>query len=348
MRQTLRFGVIGLGRMGRTRLATISRHPDTEAIVAYDPEPGEVEPGIRLVDDARAVIESEVDAVFVCTPNRVTPDIVCAALDSGKHVFAEKPPGRSVRDVERILRSEEARPDLKLKFGFNHRHHLGIVEAKAIADSQRYGRLLWARGVYGKGERPSNDLDWRNDPHEAGGGILLDQGIHMVDLLRYFLGDFAEVKSMCATSFWDTPVEDNAFALFRTETGRIGSLHSSFTQWKHLFRLELGFSDGYLTVDGMPSSTRSYRDERIVHAQRRTGPLFTVGNPPEESRFYNMDPSWDHELEEFVECVDRGLPIRHGTSRDAYEAMRAVAAIYGGDEHFAPGFIDVDAASVER
>lgn len=334
MRQPLRFGVIGLGRMGQTRLDTIERHPDTEATVGYDPRPVESNRGLRLVDDARAVIESDVDAVFVCTPNRHTPDLICAALDEGKHVFAEKPPGRSVRDVERILEAEAAHPELKLKFGFNHRHHLGIVEAKSIVDSQRYGRLLWGRGVYGKGERPVNEQDWRNDPNEAGGGILLDQGIHMVDLLRYFLGDFVEIKSMCSTAFWDVPVEDNAFALFRTSSGRIGSLHSSFTQWKHLFRLELGFSDGYLTVDGMPSSTRSYRDERIVHAQRRIGPSFTVGNPPEESRFYNIDPSWDHELAEFVESVDRGLPIRHGTSRDAHEAMKAVWEIYRGDDHF--------------
>jgi predicted dehydrogenase len=322
--------------MGRIRLETIDSHPDTVAVVAHDPANRSIAGDLTVVDDVDTLLAHDIDAVFVCTPNRVTPDVVCAALDAGKHVFSEKPPGRTVEDIERIMEAEARNPGLTLKFGFNHRHHLGIIEAKSIIDSQRYGRVLWARGVYGKGERLVAATEWRNDPHEAGGGILLDQGIHMLDLLRYVLGDFVEIKSMCTNAFWDSPLEDNAFALLRTAEGRIGMLHSSFTQWKHLFRLEVGFSDGYLVVDGMPSSTRSYRDERITHARRRTGVGFTVGNPPEESLFFNVDPSWDLELAEFVECVDRGIPVAHGSSSDAHAAMLAVRAIYEDDQKFGP------------
>ena len=141
---------------------------------------------------------------------------------------------------------------------------------------------------------------------------------------------------MCTTAFWDTPLEDNAFALLRTEKGRVGMLHSSFTQWKHLFSLQIYFTDGYLSVDGMPSTTRSYRDEMITHARRRTGNGFTIGNPPEESKFFNTDPSWDLELAEFMDCVKNGKAVTEGSSEDAYQAMRLVHAIYENDEQFQP------------
>jgi len=329
MPDPIRFGIIGLGRMGQTRVETITAHPEANAVIGFDVEPGRAESlGLKGADSPDAVLEADVDAVFVCTPNRFTPEIVARALDAGKHVFAEKPPGRTVEDVELILEAERRNRGQALKFGFNHRHHLGIIEAKAIVDSQRYGRVLWARGVYGKGEQPAGINSWRDDPEMSGGGILLDQGIHMLDLLRHFLGDFTDIKSMCTSSFWDSTLEDNAFAIMQTDNGRIGSIHSSFTQWKHLFRLEIGMSDGYVVVDGMPSSTRSYRDELLFHGRRRTGAGFTVGNPPEESMFFNHDPSWKNELGEFISCVQHDLPVMHGTSTDAYEAMRMVHAIY--------------------
>jgi len=332
MRQPVRIGIVGLGRMGGIRARTIDANPDAIAVAGSDvtvPKSGF--DGLQICEDYEAVIASDVDAVFVCTPNRFSPDIVVAALDAGKHVLCEKPPGCNMEDIERIIEAERRNPGLTLKFGFNHRYHLGIVEARRIVDSECYGRVLWARGVYGKGERIPDAANWRNDPEKCGGGILLDQGIHMVDLLRYFCGDISEIKSMCATAFWNTPMEDNAFALLRTKTGQIATLHSSFTQWKHLFQLDICMADGYLTVDGMPSSTRSYRDETITHARRRTSNGFTVGNPPEESRFFNSDPSWEMELEEFVDCVNNDRPLRHGTSTDAYEAMRMVHAIYEND-----------------
>lgn len=336
MTEPIRIGIVGLGRMGRIRAGTIAANRDTIAVVGSDPElPTGGFDDLELHTDHEKVIDSDVDAVFVCTPNRFAPDVVIAALEAGKHVFCEKPPGRTMEDIERIIETEGRHPDQILKFGFNHRYHLGILEAKKIVDTQQYGRVLWARGTYGKGERVAEVGAWRNDPGLAGGGILLDQGIHMLDLLRFFLGDFNEIKSMCTTAFWNTPMEDNAFALLRGEEGRIAMLHSSYTQWKHSFQLDICFADGYLTVDGMPSTSRSYRDERITHARRRTGDGFTVGNPPEETRFFNHDPSWEMELDEFVDCIRYRRPVRHGSSADAYEAMRMVHAIYEGDSSFA-------------
>lgn len=326
-------GIVGLGKMGLIRAATIRDSADTVLVAGTDPHPPKKGlEGVRLLPDARAVIESGVDAVFVCTPNRLIPEVAVAALDAGKHVFCEKPPGRSMRDIERIIEAERRNPGRVLKIGFNHRYHHGIMEAKTLVESGKYGRILWMRGIYGKAESAAYPSDWRRDPEMAGGGILLDQGIHMLDLFRHFCGEFNEIKSMCTTAVVDTPLEDNAFALLRTDGGTIAMLHSSATQWKHRFTLEIFAEDGYVIVDGMPSSTRSYRDEWLVEAHKAAG--FAVGNPPEQRTFCNTDPSWELELAEFVECVREGRPVRHGTSADAYETMRLVFGIYADDPAF--------------
>lgn len=346
MNHPIKIGIIGLGKMGGIRAQTVRQNDHT--VLSYGTDPNPPAKGFEdmtLLPDWQAVIDSDVDAVFVCTPNRFIPDIVVTALDAGKHVFCEKPPGRNLQDVERILEAERRNPGLVLKVGFNHRYHYGIMEAKKIVDSGKYGRIMWMRGIYGKAQGSGNPNEWRNDPEMAGGGILLDQGIHMLDLFRYFGGEFTEIKSMCTTAFWDIPVEDNAFALLRNERC-IAMLHSSFTQWKHRFTLEIFMEDGYVIVDGMPSSTRSYRDEWIIQARRGTG--FAIGNPVEERTFCNTDPSWELELAEFVESIRTGRPLKNGTSRDAYETMKLVIGIYEADERFRNRRVKTEKSSMEQ
>jgi len=334
MVEPVRIGIVGLGKMGGIRAQTIRHNESTLLVSGTDPNPpGHGFKHMAYLPDYRAVIDSDVDAVFVCTPNRFIPDIACEALDAGKHVFCEKPPGRDLKDVERIMEAEQRNPDRVLKIGFNHRYHFGIMEAKKLVESGKYGDILWMRGVYGKAQGSGNPAEWRADPALAGGGILLDQGIHMLDLFRYFGGEFSEIKSMCSRAFWDFPMEDNAFALLRNDDGTVAMLHSSFTQWKHRFTLEVFLRDGYVIVDGMPSSTRSYRDEWLIEGRRHTG--YAIGNPPEQRTFCNTDPSWDLELEEFVRCIRTGCPVVHGSSRDAYETMRLVFGIYDADAAWA-------------
>ncbi len=333
MTKPIKFGIVGLGKMGSIRERTIRENDETILISGTDPNPPTNGfKDMQFLPDYKSVINSGVDAVFVCTPNRFIPEVVVAALDAGKHVFCEKPPGINMADIEKIMGAEKRNSGQILKVGFNHRYHFGIMEAKKIVDSGKYGNILWMRGIYGKAELSGNPNEWRQDPALAGGGILFDQGIHMVDLFRHFCGEFTEIKSMCTTAYWDTPLEDNAFALLRNNKGQIAMLHSSFTQWKHRFTLEIFMKDGYVIVDGMPSATRSYRDEWIIQGRKHTG--FAIGNPPEESTFCNTDPSWELELKEFVRCIKSGTPVSYGTSIDAYETMRLVFGIYEADKTF--------------
>ncbi len=336
MGEELKIGIVGLGKMGRIRANTIALNPRTTLVSGADPNAESFEhfTNIATSQNYEDVIASDADCIFVCTPNRFTPDIVIAALDAGKHVFCEKPPGRTRDDVTRIIEAEKRNPSLKLKFGFNHRYHAGIQEAKRIVTSGRLGKILWIRGIYGKAGNKEMESEWRSDPELCGGGILLDQGIHMLDLFRFFCGDFTEIKSMCTTALWDIEVEDNAFALLRDRQGRIAMLHSSSTQWKHRFNLEIYMSEGYLSVNGILSSTRSYGDETISLARKQFDDGFAIGKPREEIIYFDTDPSWELELEDFASAVIGNRPVDSGNSTDALAAMTMVHDIYGNDEQW--------------
>jgi len=333
----LRIGIIGLGKMGMTRARELARHPSAEIVCGYDPAPEQFArayPDVMLCESVEGVLAQEIDAVFVCTPNRFTPPAVIAALDAGKHVFSEKPPGRNVQDIRDICAAEARNPGLKLKFGFNHRYHEGIREAKRMVDSGRLGKILWVRGIYGKSGGAGFENEWRNNKELVGGGILLDQGIHMLDLFQYFCGDFVEVKSMVTTAHWNIPVEDNAFALLRDTQGRVAMLHSSSTHWKHRFSLEIFMSEGYLSVNGILSSTRSYGDETISVARKQFDAGFATGKPREEIVYFDTDPSWELEVVEFIDHVLADTPVISGTSEQALKAMELVYAIYRDDQTF--------------
>lgn len=323
--------------MGITRARELVKHPGAELVCGFDPVPDQFAaafPKVDIADSVEHIVNAEIDAVFVCTPNRFTPGAVVAALDAGKHVFCEKPPGRTLQDIHDILAAEQRNPGLKLKFGFNHRYHGGIQEAKRIIDTGRLGKILWMRGIYGKSGGKGFESEWRNNKELVGAGILLDQGIHMLDLFRFFCGDFVEVKSMVTTAHWDINVEDNAFALLRDTHGRIAMLHSSSTQWKHRFNLDIYMSEGYLTVNGILSSTRSYGDETISVARKQFDEGFAQGKPREEIIYFDVDPSWELEVGEFIDNVVNDTPVLMGNSEQAMKAMELVFAIYHNDQQF--------------
>jgi predicted dehydrogenase len=327
----LRAGIVGYGYMGQIRRRNIADHPDLELTAVCDPfraqELGAL--GVRTHERWEDLIESDIDVVFVCPPNHLIPDVAVQALNRGRHAFCEKPPGRSLADVQRIRAAEQANSGTTLVFGFNHRHHPGITDAKALIDSGSLGDVLTLRGVYGKGGGYDYHTSWRNDPAIGGGGILLDQGIHMLDLFRLFVGDFDEVIGMRSITCFDVPVEDNAIVILRTPTGQLAQLHSSATSWKHTFRLEIGCSKGYAVVTGLLSKTGSYGRETLL-VGRRAAPTerIAVGNPREETTYYDVDPSWDIEVAHFVDCIRNKKPVEHGNSLDALRVMEIVDRVY--------------------
>jgi predicted dehydrogenase len=229
------------------------------------------------------------------------------------------------------MAAEARHPGLKVMFGFNHRHHPAILEAKSIVDAGRMGRVLWMRGIYGKSGGPGRGFEksWRNDPEISGGGILLDQGIHMLDLFRLFGGDFNEVTGMLGTTYWNIPVEDNAFVLLRNSKGVVAQFHSSATLWKHKFRLELGLEGGYLIAQGLLSKSGSYGRETLIIGRRPSDDEdAAVGNPREEVVYYDTDLSWDLQVEELVRAILDDRPIADSSTWDAFKVMEIIDTVY--------------------
>lgn len=329
----IRCGVIGMGKVGRTRVREILAHPELELVCYYDIQKVEGIHEGKSCESVEALLAEEIDAVFICTFNNVASPLTAQALYSGKHVFCEKPPARSSEELMQAINAEKE-TDLILKYGFNHRYHHSIIEAKKLLDSGMFGKMLWMRGAYGKAGGNYFTGNWRNDKELSGGGILLDQGIHMLDLMTFFAGDFHDVQSLIQTRFWEVPVEDNAFVIMKNKDDVAATLHSSATQWRHKFSLEMSFEGGYINLDGILSSTRSYGDETLVVAKRQfEDNTFAFGKPREEKIYFDTDDSWKLEVDEFVQCIKKNKPVENGTSSDALRVMKLIENIYANSRH---------------
>jgi predicted dehydrogenase len=331
--------VVGYGYMGQIRRGLVDKLAGLELVGICDQFMTVEDIGVECphyTDYIRAIDQAQPDIVFVCTPNRYSPEVCVYALERGCHVFCEKPPGRNLSDVHQIIAAENEHPGLKVMFGFNHRHHPAILEAKAIVDAGRMGKILWLKGVYGKSGGADFEQSWRNDPSVSGGGRLLDQGIHMLDLFRFFCGDFTEVHGMLSTCYWDVTVEDNAFVLLRGVEGQTAQLHSSATLWKHTFRLEVGLQEGYLAAQGLLSKTGSYGRETLTIGRKSSrNELTAVGNPREEVVYFDQDLSWELQVVELIKCIREDLPVSDSSTLDALRVMEIIDAVYqqaGGAE----------------
>jgi len=331
---TLRVGIAGYGVVGKRRRHFIDRHPHLQTVAVCDRtfvDSGQLADGVRYHPHYRQLLTEGLDLLFVCLPNYLAPEVTIAGLEKGLHVFCEKPPGRNLDDIVRVIRCERAHPQQALKYGFNHRYHDSVRDALAVVRSPALGRVINLRGVYGKSKIIGFDSDWRTRRHEAGGGILLDQGIHLVDMMRLFAGDFSEVHSYVSNSYWKHDVEDNAYALMRTRDGVVAFLHSSATQWRHRFHLEIGLERGLLILSGILSGTKSYGAETLTVAYASED---DAGDPREQITRYNEDNSWADEIAEFVDTVLAGSPVVEGSSIEALKTMQLVYRIYCADSEW--------------
>lgn len=329
----LRAGIAGFGVIGKRRKECIDRHPQLRVMAMCDQTfsgEGLFPDGIRYYRDYKRLLTEDLDVLFVCLTNDVAAEVTIAGLEAGLHVFCEKPPGRNVEDIVRVIGFERRRPALKLMYGFNHRYHSSVQDALQILRSGELGRVINMRGVYGKAKLITFDQPpWRTQRTIAGGGVLLDQGIHIVDLMCLFGGDFSEVHSFISNNHWGYDVEDNAYALMRTADGVVGMLHSSATQWRHRFHLDINLERGSLIMGGILSGSKSYGAETLTVV--RADPDNDRGDPKEEVTDYIKDPSWADEVIVFADAILNDTPIPSGTSEDALRTMQLVFKIYYAD-----------------
>jgi predicted dehydrogenase len=320
--------VVGCGLIGQRRAATAAAHPHSRLVLVIDPIESRrqslaaTHAAAAGTDWREALEHPEVDAVVVATPNGLLAGIGVACLEAGRHVLLEKPMGRSLEEARR-LEAARASAGRQLKIGFNHRYHPGLARARALVEEGAIGRVINVRARYGHGSRPGCETEWRADPELAGGGELMDQGVHVADLLHWFLGPPVEAVAFTQTAVWRIdPLEDNAFGLFRWAGDEVAQLHVSMTQWKNRFSFEVFGELGSVAVEGLGGS---YGTERLVRTRRRM-----EGGVPEvhEEAFPGPDVSWDAEWEDFMGAVRDGGPPRHGPAADGVAAMRMIDALY--------------------
>lgn len=315
----MRVAIVGCGLIGRKRARALA---GAELVAGCDLVAERAAAlGAEAATDWRAVVtRPDVDIVVVATMHDMLAPVAAAAAAAGKHVLIEKPGALRAADLD-CVRAAAAGTGAKVRIGFNHRYHRAFRKAREIFESGALGPMMFIRGRYGHGGRPGYDREWRANPERSGGGELVDQGMHLIDLARWFLGDFAGVQGRAATYFWDMPVEDNGFLLLQTAGGQVAFLHASWTEWKNLFSFEISGRYGKLDIAGLGGS---YGTERITFY--RMSPEM---GPPETTIWeYPMaDDSWEAEFAAFLEDIRLDRPPSPGVE-DAQAALRIVEEVY--------------------
>jgi len=336
---SMRVAILGLGSLGLRRARLIEHHPLAELTAVCDANASRLSPfqdtcatysdSIQLLSELTQA--NTLDAVIVCVVNRDTVPLVIEAMHRGLHVFSEKPPGRSLKETQQLQQAHQetltSHPQLKLAFGFNHRHHESVTHAAKLIQSGSLGKPLFFRGVYGKAAPIDFHEQWRSDADIAGGGILLDQGIHMLDLFQHFAvltgqPSFAYAKAFIETRHFPIAPEDNALAILRNQQGLLASLHSSATLWEHRFELTLGFDHAELRLEGILSGSMAYAPETLS-MQPRHQPTTA-----KQTWTYHHDPSWEIEITHWLEAIQNNSAIEQGNMQDALGVMQLVDAIY--------------------
>jgi predicted dehydrogenase len=325
MELMLRIGIVGCGLIGQKRAKAAIAEGHTVSIVAdLDRKRAESLAALagkpRVAASWQEVTASDVDAVVVATTHDMLAPISLAAIEAGKHVLVEKPAARTAAEVAPVVAAARKRGVI-VKVGFNHRFHPAMLKARQLVDEGAIGPLLYIRGRYGHGGRVGYEKEWRCMPQVSGGGELIDQGSHLIDLSRWFLGDFAEVTGFAPTYFWSIPVDDNCFLALRTAAGQMAWLHASWTEWKNLFSFEIFGQTGKLQIDGLGGS---YGVERLT--------LFRMApemGPPETTswEFPFPDTSWELECRDFFAAIaEKRRPT--GDIEDAKANLDIIGKVY--------------------
>ncbi len=321
-----RFAIVGCGLIGRKRLASLA---PGQLAVACDLDLSRAEALVKSApaDGARATVSVEdavndpaVDAVIVATLNGALAAVTTAAVRAGKHVLVEKPAAISLAEIDGIIEAA-ARTGALVRVGYNHRCHPALLKARELVDAGAAGPLMFIRARYGHGGRVGYDREWRADAKLSGGGELIDQGVHLIDLAGWFLGEFTSVAGHAATYFWDMAVDDNAFLNLRTAGGQTAWLQVSCTEWKNLFSFEIYGRTGKLHIEGLGGS---YGVERLSYYR-----MLPEMGPPETTvwEYPRGDESWKVEMREFLADIAQNRTPVPGL-KEARHALDVVGQIY--------------------
>jgi len=321
----VKVGIVGCGLIGQKRARSLGSRHSLVAVADINLTRAEqlasTYPGCQAFQDWQEVVsQPQIDMIIVATTNDMLTSVALEAVKNGKPVLLEKPGARHADELEQLVELA-AKQKVLVKVGFNHRFHPAFIKARELWDTGEAGELMYIRARYGHGGRLGYEKEWRADPAIAGGGELLDQGVHLIDLSRWFAGDFSQVQGHTATYFWQMPVEDNSFMLLKTPRNQAAWLHVSCTEWKNLFSFEIFGHNAKLQIDGLGGS---YGVERLTYYR-----MLPQMGPPETTawEYPGEDKSWDKEFNYFVECLEQGR-TPEGNLEDALEALKIIRELY--------------------
>jgi len=324
----VRVGIVGLGKMGQIR-AQCCQQVGIEIGAVCDIDPRQlgrfhmIAPSQFHTDYRDLCARRDIDAVFACAFNNVQASVVAWALDQGKHVFCEKPPGRNLSDLRLMDDTLGSHPGLVLMFGFNHRWHEHVLLAKRAIQEHRYGTPLWIRAQYTSSGHTGL---WRQIPLLSGGGVLLDLGIHVLDLLYWFTGEEFEtlqgLTSLVDTHHFPCPVDDNVFALLRSKTGISASVHFSASS-QPSYGIEIGLSNGNVQLNGFCSPSGRYSPATYVAIPRDASADI-------ETKTFEINNSFHREVNLFRQAVESGKPVAMASIVDAKRAMQLAFSLQKG------------------
>lgn len=325
-------GIIGCGLIGQKRARALG---EGRLVACADINEARAKAmagtsGAKVFGDWRGLLAlPEVGIVLIATLHNSLAEITLAAIEAGKHVLVEKPAARNPAELEPVMVEAERR-GVKVHVGFNHRYHRSFRKARELFEAGALGDLMFIRARYGHGGRIGYDKEWRAMPEISGGGELIDQGTHLIDLSRWFLGEFTEVHGFAHTYYWDMPVDDNGFMLLKTEKQQVAFLHASCTEWKNLFSMEIFGRYAKLEIYGLGGS---YGVERLTYYK-----MLPRMGPPETTtwEFPMEDDSWVVEIAEFYDDIRLNRAPSAGL-KDACEALKVIERIYkeSGYDHSA-------------
>tara|TARA_B100000029_G_scaffold296551_1_gene289827 strand:+ start:105 stop:1115 length:1011 start_codon:yes stop_codon:yes gene_type:complete len=327
MNLNLKVGIAGYGVVGKKRRKILDKIPGVKVVAISDKNPKNKisEKNIKFFSDYKKLFNENLNVLFISLPNKYAAEATIKALRKNINVFCEKPPARNINELKKVLKEYRKKNKIKLKYGFNHRYHDSILLAKKAIDSGKYGKLINIKGLYGKSKIINFKGQWRSSKSIAGGGILLDQGIHLLDIMRFFCGEFKEIKSFVNNNYWKFKVEDNAYVILRSKKNVVAMVHSTATQWQHQFRVEITLEKALINLFGILSSSKTYGNEKIeIH------PKFTKNKKNKIIKFKN-DFSWEREIKEYIRCVKMNKKIYKGNIYEAIEVMKIIDTIYKSD-----------------
>ena len=330
----VRIAIVGLGGMGRRWAEVANSYYRSNLNLIIDSDEKKLEEvkeywKCNFDSDLKALSSPEIDAVVVATPNAYLAPITKYALQNGKHVLCEKPAGVNTKEIKENILLAKCQY-LSYMVGFNHRFHPALAQAKQMVSSGAIGKIHFIRSVYGHGGRIGYENEWRNKPELAGGGELLDQGVHLIDLAFWFLleGSFKKIHGTLASNFWSSKIEDNAFIILQSSLEATVSLHVSSTQWQKKFLWEIYGEHGFIAIEGLGGNygieTLRYRNRDTITGKLDKEEIFYF---PPEYGYEDPDISLFSLWGKFISSIKSGKEYGPGGS-DALNALSVIEKIY--------------------